>query len=123
MSFQKVRDLSSKVDAGLSSCFEKLGTVVVKRPCLVILSTTVLAFAFFPGMMIGGAQNDGEKLWTPQDTESQDQGEWVMATFGASDRRARVYSINNKANVLTHDSLMGLENLHDGMMAVTAKCE
>jgi len=123
MSFQKVRALSSKVDAGLSSCFEKLGTLIVKRPCLVILGTTVLGLALFPGMLIIGEEGDGEKLWTPQDTESQDQGAWVRATFGSSARRARVYSTNNKANVLTRDSLVGLEKLHDGMIAVTAKCE
>jgi len=54
MSLQKVRALSSKVDATLSKCFESLGTAISKRPLLTILTTSLLAFALFPGMLIGG---------------------------------------------------------------------
>jgi len=115
--------LSSKVDAGLSSAFRSQGTAITKRPCLTIFATTILAFAFAPGMMIGGQENNGERLWVPQDTESQEQQKWVMSTFGSGDRRARVYSSNNKANLLTRESLVALESLHAGMMAVKVKCE
>jgi len=123
MSLQKLRALSSRVDATLSKCFEALGTSITKRPILTILATSILALSLFPGMIIGGNENNGEKLWTPQDTEAQTQGAWVMSTFGTENRQARVFSTNNQANVLTRESLLGLESLHAGMMQVTAKCK
>jgi len=123
MSLQKFRALSAKVDNGLSQCFEALGKAITKRPILTILATTLMACAFFPGMIILGTQGEQKRLWTPQDTESQTQDAWVTSLFGAGDRRARVYSTNNKANLLTRESLVQLQALHTGIMGVTAKCE
>ena len=87
------------------------------------LRHVALAFAMAPGMAIGGKESDGERLWVPQDTESQGQQEWVRNTFGAGERRNRVFSTHGKANLLTRDGLVALELLHTGMKTVVAKCE
>jgi len=123
MSLQKVRALSAKVDGGLSNAFRSLAEVITNRPWLTICATMLLGFALAPGLVIGGAENDGEKLWVPQDTESKVQVTWVRSTFKGTDRRARVYSSNNDLNLLTQESLVALQKLQDGIMSVTAACE
>jgi predicted RND superfamily exporter protein len=123
MSLQKVRRLSASVDAGLSTTFRSLAIAVTNRPLVTIVVSTLIAFALIPGMIIGKVEESGEKLWTPQDTVSQDQKEYVRNTFGAGDRRARAYSGNNGVNLLTRESLLALQRLQTGMFAVTAKCE
>lgn len=117
------RALSAKVDAGLSSAFEGLANIVTSRPLLTIIATTGLAFALAPGMVMGGKESNGENLWMPQDTESKGQQTWVLDTFGAGDRRAKAYSTNNGANLLTRESLAALEKLQTGMLSVSATCD
>merc|ERR1719271_377221 len=74
-------------------------------------------------MGMGKTELNGENLWTPQDTESKDQQKWVLDTFGSGDRRVRAYSVNGGSNVLTTEGLAALEDLHTGILGVTAKCE
>jgi predicted RND superfamily exporter protein len=123
MGLRKVRDLSSKMDNGLSYSFESLATGITNKPIITIIVTTILAFALVPGMIIGKREENGEKLWVPQDTKSQDQKDWVRSVYPEEDRPALAISTSKGVNLLTRDSLVALQALHTGMMAVTASCE
>mmetsp|Transcript_31411 Transcript_31411/g.55522 ORF Transcript_31411/g.55522 Transcript_31411/m.55522 type:complete len:888 (-) Transcript_31411:376-3039(-) len=123
MALRKGRALSATVDAWLSTAFRWLATAVTARPLMTITLMTFLALALAPGMFLGETENNGEKLWVPQDTESQEQQSWVKGTFGVEERRARVYSTNRGANMLNYESLIGLEKLQAGLVSVTADCD
>ena len=92
-----LRRFSLFVDRSLSDTFAWMGEFCCTRRGAIVVSA--LAILVTLGLGAGFSRFERErnayKLFTPQDTEGQDDKVWVEETFGYSDEITRIYAVSS----------------------------
>eukprot|EP01062_Namystynia_karyoxenos_P053405 TRINITY_DN4323_c0_g1_i1.p1 TRINITY_DN4323_c0_g1~~TRINITY_DN4323_c0_g1_i1.p1 ORF type:complete len:947 (+),score=373.46 TRINITY_DN4323_c0_g1_i1:83-2923(+) len=98
---------SMAVDTALKDLFGWLAGKIADRPWLCIALCLICTVIFASGFSMYEEENEGSKLWTPQDTAALDDKEWVERVFGYGDRQTVLYAEGRDGgNVITTARLL-----------------
>jgi predicted RND superfamily exporter protein len=118
--------LTRFVDKSIEGFFQRLGGRVARNPWLVIGLCVAFTAVCMLGLSKFDVENDGEKLYTPQDSQAFDDKAFVESTFGYNARFADVYTTLKTTpggNVATKAAILELERLYRDITQVTLNYE
>jgi hypothetical protein len=117
--------LGNKVDQGLASFFQRIGTFVANRPKTTLACTILLAVICGGGVATLETENRPEELWVPQDTIAETEEAVYRNHFPPSARINQVIisAAENGDNILTKASLLQAMQMHNAIEQGTATYE
>eukprot|EP00892_Ulva_mutabilis_P011135 jgi/Ulvmu1/8394/UM042_0101.1 len=114
----------SGINRAINGTFEKifdgLGRFIGRRPTVVIVISAIIFLGIASGVTRLENETRGEKLWIPDDNESQQNDEFVQDTFPSFSRFENVY-IERKdgGNILTQAAFDRALQLHNSIIETT----
>jgi predicted RND superfamily exporter protein len=106
--------LTQSIEHKASGWFGRIGRSVGNNPWKSVLIPLLVCLLLCGGLVTLELENDGTKLWTPQETVSKANEDFVDEAFGAAARFGDLFAKDaNGGNVLTIDHVRDLFTIYD----------
>lgn len=113
--------LSKAIEGNLSLFFERLGLRIYDHPWRVIAISVAVCALLAIGFVRFEIEYRGERLFTPQDSESFDHRDYVESVFGFDPRATDVYatSTSDGANILTKAQILAFLDMYEDIRNIS----